>query len=301
MKKAVRISSPAKLNLHLDVREKREDGYHTVSSIFQMVSFADELSVGSLKKNDVCLIHGDFDFDPSRNTITKAVSVFRRETGIRTGVRFQVLKRIPCGTGTGGGSSNAAAALTALDLLFGTGFDRDRLRRFAAEIGSDVPFFTAAPAAYVTGRGEVLEPLVPRADLYALVLFPFTGVETARAYRLLDAARGGNIEPEIPAGELIRSYSGEAPGSWPFFNSFFEVVSAELPELRSIRDDLYRAGAQYAAMSGSGSAMFGVFPSLEAAREAVPRVRGTYRSTVVCKLLDRLPNAVLQLDANDGI
>lgn len=295
MKKTVRVSSPAKLNLHLDVRERREDGYHTVSSIFQMVSYADELSVGSLKETDVCLIHGDFDFDPSRNTITKAVSLFRRETGIRTGVKVQVLKRIPCGTGTGGGSSNAAAALTALDSLFETGLGRDRLRSLAAEIGSDVPFFTTAPAAYVTGRGEVLEPLTPRDDLFALVLFPFTGIETARAYRLLDAARVEREPgPEIPPDELIRSYSRDEPGSWPFFNSFFEVVSAELPELRSIRDDLYRAGALYAAMSGSGSAMFGVFPSLEAAGEAVPRVRGTYRNTAVCKLLDRLPNAVLQ-------
>ena len=141
----MRILSPAKVNLHLEVYPKREDGFHPILSIFQMISLYDEIEIRSLTVSNVCTIDGNFDFPPEENIIWKSWNLFRRETGIRRGVAFSVVKRIPRGAGLGGGSSNAGAALRGLNRLFETGISSRRLAELGSEAGSDVPFFCTAP------------------------------------------------------------------------------------------------------------------------------------------------------------
>ncbi|HOV37207.1 MAG TPA: 4-(cytidine 5'-diphospho)-2-C-methyl-D-erythritol kinase, partial [Spirochaetales bacterium] len=133
----VRIQAPAKVNLHLEVFPPREDGYHPIYSIFQSVSWFDELEICSLKEDKTCIIEGEFPFPPENNLIWKAVKVFLSCIGKETGLRIRIKKEIPMGAGLGGGSSNAASTLVALNHLFNLPFTDEELALMGEKIGSD--------------------------------------------------------------------------------------------------------------------------------------------------------------------
>jgi 4-diphosphocytidyl-2-C-methyl-D-erythritol kinase len=142
-----------------------------------------------------------------------------------------------------------------------------------AQLGSDVPFFTRASCAVVRGRGDVVEPIQGRDDLWAVIVDPLFGVSTKEAYRLFDEGLGGEDRGfELASSDLERRY-GADPGEWGFFNSFFPLIAGMRPELGRIRTELAEDGALYSNMSGSGSSMFGIFGAEEAARAAAERQR----------------------------
>jgi 4-diphosphocytidyl-2-C-methyl-D-erythritol kinase len=238
------------------------------------VSLADTVSLRARGPRGGFRLRGSFAFPPGENLVTKAVGLFREETGLEAGIEAEVEKRIPADSGMGGGSSDAAATLRAMDALLGARLPWRRLRELAEKLGSDVPFFLHGPAALVRGRGERITPLRPRTDFALVALFPGITVRTAEAFAWLDA-RGGRAGPPRGPGpeELAASYARQAVADWRFANDFEEAVAERLPVLRGLRDWLLGAGAASARLTGSGSAVVGVFARPEAALACAERAR----------------------------
>ncbi len=274
--KEIDAGAPAKVNLYLEVLGRREDGFHELRSIFQAVSLEDRLIFRSLPGGAAVELEGPFGFDPADNLIVRAARTFQEATGIRRGVRIQAQKRIPMGAGLGGGSSDAACTLAALNRLWAAGLDRAALRALAERLGSDVPFFLQAAAALVEGRGERVRPLKPRSDFCLLLVVPGFPVPTAAAYGWLDACRRRQWKHRLPpaaaagrpAEELEVMYREAPVREWKLENSFDAIVGRRFPALGRIKRCLLERRAVHAGLSGSGSAVFGLFPDREEAAAA---------------------------------
>ncbi len=276
MPREISISAPAKVNLHLQILEKRADGYHGILSLFQAVSLFDEIRIKKTAGPPQRLrLEGDFALLPSRNSIVQAVESFGEESGIREGLEIALEKRIPLGGGLGGGSSDAAAVLLGLQALFGDPVSRERLAVLGAGLGSDVPFFLQGAAAVVEGRGETVHPLAPRGGFALAAVFPRMSVDTSLAYGWLDEMRGlaGPVSGGrgLSPGDLVLMYEG-APADWGMWNDFDAVVLPRVPGMREGRMALERAGAWGPRLTGSGSTLIGVLPDEVSARKAVRKI-----------------------------
>ncbi|MDA8426027.1 MAG: 4-(cytidine 5'-diphospho)-2-C-methyl-D-erythritol kinase [Treponema sp.] len=289
MAASVKISAPSKINLHLRVYERRPDGFHGIRSLFQAVSLADTIVVRSLKTINTVAIEGSFDCPAQDTTVYKAITAFRNASGIGTGLSVKVEKVVPAGAGLGGGSGDAAAVLRALDALFDTRFDTKELAAMAATVGSDVPFFVEGGCALVSGRGERVDRMVSREDFALAIHFPGFPMGSAEAYRLLDRMRPEDSGEADPAAEVLKAAYYEDPKLWPFANSFEPFVAVDHPAIAAIRSKMSELGAFFSAMSGSGSSVFGVFPTARAARQAVKSLESFGGSSYLAFPLARLP------------
>ncbi|HEX3110300.1 MAG TPA: 4-(cytidine 5'-diphospho)-2-C-methyl-D-erythritol kinase [Thermoanaerobaculia bacterium] len=275
----IQARSYAKINWSLRVTGKRADGFHDLETVFQLISLHDTLT---FTESDRLVVTCDDRTIPTdeRNLVVKAA----RALGVDR-VAIHIEKRIPSGGGLGGGSSNAAATLIALSKMFN--LDRP-LESIALQLGSDVPFFFVGGTAYATGRGEVITPLPDAPKLPLLLVLPRQRVSTAEAFRSLthfSPALGIEAYVSVWRGLPARAPGGAGgPGAQAgslrhtgvFTNDFEEPVFARFPQLRTCKEKLYEAGAQWAAMSGSGSTIVGAFPDLssrDAARSAFQDVR----------------------------
>jgi 4-diphosphocytidyl-2-C-methyl-D-erythritol kinase len=269
MTSKARLRAFAKLNLGLRVLYKRPDGYHELRTVFQTISLADQLDVAFTPASETRItIEGTPEI--TDNLVGKAASLALEAMSIQADVRFNLKKNIPSGAGLGGGSSDAAAVLLALPVLAGIPVEQEQLVSIAAQLGSDVPFFLYGGTALGLGRGEELYPLPspPKASL--LLVAPDIHSSTAEAYRDLSETltsialqnKLGSFQQQLWAG-----LNGVPE------NDFEAVVFARHPELSQIRNRLLSLGAKHAMMTGSGSAIFGVFAdkaSLEAATSSFP-------------------------------
>jgi len=306
----IKIAAPAKLNLHLSVGNKRPDGFHDIESLFLALDFGDTLWFETLPAVGMSTeIRMDWriprgpeqapQLSAGENIVSKAVSLFRDRTGYDEGLRITIEKRIPLGGGLGGGSSDAAAALLALNQLAlargnasadGAGLlDRETLAEMGAALGSDVPFFlSGAAAAWVGGRGELVRPIPlsdATRDLSFLLVNPGFHSDTAGAFRLLDEHRG-NSPPTNPAPAnlslgTLRDASAHPPGDWPFRNDFLPAFAGQGKDspyykaglaYSEIISNLKELGADFTSLSGSGSTCFGVFFRKNAAKSAKKRL-----------------------------
>ncbi len=271
----VEILSPAKLNFHLHVGDTRPDGFHEILSLFQAVDLYDRMEIFFNENSGSCVIEGDFPCAPEDNLIYKAVTLFRGHTGFTEGVTFQVDKKIPFEAGLGGGSSNAASALKILMKLTGRKVSREQLLEMAAELGSDVPFFFYGGAAAVSGRGEVVESLDPVSGFIMVLAKPESlGISTAQAYREVDLWRKVNQEKQsyVEKEDMIDQYLHGSPAEWTFYNTFFETFKKQYKPLEFISNLLYDSGAVFTGLSGSGSAVFGIFLTEDKAESAKTRL-----------------------------
>lgn len=261
MMNRIDILAPCKINLHLRVMGKRSDGFHDIESVFQLVSFADELSISILgRKGSLEILSPKMQL-PRENTVSQAISFFRQKTGITDGLKVELVKNVPSGAGLGGGSSDAAATLKALNSLFDAGVDMDSLFAMAAKIGSDVPFFLTGGAALVSGRGEKISPLVSRTDLFGVLVNPGVHCSTPEAYSLVDQWQERNTDSKeswLSFNTLGDQYK-KSPKDWDFANSFTDPVSESYPVIREMRAKLHELGADFTEMSGSGSTVYGIF------------------------------------------
>ena len=292
----VRIQAPAKINLHLEVGDVRSDGFHEIISLFQAVSLFDDISAELKGSEGECRIVGDFPCAMEDNLIYKALRLFRKCAADDRGVEFRVDKKIPSEAGLGGGSSDAAAVLKALVLLLEYDPGEDELFRMAAELGSDVPFFLASPSAAVTGRGELLEDAGFVPDLHGLIVRGAgPGIPTAAAYRAVDqAAESGQLSRNLlSCEEMLRHYRETKPGRWPFYNSFMETFRNDNKGLALISNLLYDSEAIFAGLSGSGSALFGVYSDEGAADKAGRLLEGQFPFVERIYFLRGIPDAVV--------
>jgi len=286
-----RVAAPAKVNLFLRVLDRREDGFHELETLFQAVSLADEVEVALVEGPEVALELEGPELGPEEdNLAVRAARAFLEASRLETGVRVTLRKEIPAGAGLGGGSSDAAAVLRALDRLTGSPLGPDALRAVGGRLGSDVPFFLgSSPLAAATGRGEALTPLDPLPATELLLVLPPLHVATADAYAALDGSRaGGSPEdgPRLP----------EAPRSWEevrglAWNDFQAVVAGRTPEVARALGALESAGGEPALLSGSGGACFAFLPDATGAAPALARALG-WRVLVV-RTLERLPAVTL--------
>ena len=249
----------AKINLGLRILRRRPDGYHDIESCMLPIGWADQLTVeiatGAAEDSyEIAGLAGELPIE--RNLIYKAVQLLRAHYHEISPLRLKLEKRIPSEAGLGGGSADAAYTLLAVNELCHLGLSTTELETLAGELGSDCPFFIQSRPVLVTGRGEVLTPLTMPSALYGkwlLVVKPPIGMSTAEAYR--QVTRHPEAEGKLAA--LLERPIGE----WREFivNDFEPVVFAHYPELAALRDRLYCHGALYAAMSGSGTALYGIF------------------------------------------
>ena len=256
----------AKVNLTLAVGEKRLNGYHEVVSVMQRVSLHDTLTAEQTREgitltcSDPALPSGE------ENLAHRAASLFFRETGIAGGAALTLEKRIPSQAGLGGGSSDAASALLALRKLYAPALSDTELETMAAALGSDVPFFIRGGTQLATGRGEVLSPLPPLTDGWFVIVKPTESFSTPSMYRRLD-----NLPPACtpPLPPLQGGLPALASG---LFNRFEAAIPAG-SAVWDIKARLAAYGALASLLSGSGSAVFGLFDTETAARAAVEALR----------------------------
>lgn len=286
MRTEICVTAPAKINIGLHVLPGCVNGFHRIESIFQTVTLFDTLVVRASERKG-CVVDCEGMELPNDNTISLSYTAFRSVTGIDNfGVRVELKKRIPSGGGLGGGSSDAAACIRAFETLNGITLSVRQLEAIASRIGSDVFFFLLCGAegcAVVTGRGEIVKPIRARDDLCILLVFPDVRSSTKEAYALLDESfAAGKIAPCPAYADLETVYTTPVSG-WSFVNSFTPSLVSRFPEIGFALDDLRRVGASYAEMSGSGSTVYGIFPSEEEAENARSVLASSWKGCIAVR------------------
>jgi 4-diphosphocytidyl-2-C-methyl-D-erythritol kinase len=287
----IRIPAFAKVNLCLDVLGKRADGYHELRTIFHTVTLHDTLRFRAGRAPGIQLqIVGNEQLSQEaaeKNLVYRAVDTLRRELKIRPGVEVLLQKRIPAGRGLGGGSSDAAAALLGYLQFTRKKLEATRLLQIAAGLGADVPFFLLGGRALGIGKGDEIYPLPDIPKLTLVIVSPKDiHVPTPDAYRCLHAPELASLTKFAATHKLFEfcalcwSTQGEK-----LSNDFEEAVFRRHPRLNRIRRALLQGGASEALLAGSGSAVFGVFPSPAKARRAV--VGFPHDQTFVCETISR--------------
>jgi len=264
------VKSFAKINLGLEIVGKRTDGYHDIRTLFQTISLADELHLEPAPAGAIH-ITGD---DPSvawdeTNLVHRAARLLREKTGTDQGARILVKKSVPAGRGLGGGSSNAAAALLGLNRMWGLGIDAPGLAGLARRLGADVPFFLHGGLCLGEDIGDRLTRLPDLAPLPCLLVFPPFPIPTASIY--------AGVGPSLTsAGKVSKIMRFLESGDFGLLENDLEhVILRAYPELESWKKFFGERGAILSRVSGSGSAVYGLFADEESAMEAQRRLPGT--------------------------
>ncbi len=246
----------AKINLGLRITARRPDGYHDIETIFYPVGLCDALEFvisDSIEKEDKLNVTGiATGSSNSDNLVIKTLRKLREKHSFPF-LRIHLHKVIPIGAGLGGGSSDAAYILKAVNRYFELGIDEQKLKSLSLEIGSDCPFFIDSLPSFASGRGEILEPIeAVLAGLHLLILNPGVSINTREAYR--------KCRPVSPVTSL-RKLIGLPVNSWKgqVVNDFEEYAIKNYPVIGKLKSELYNAGASFSLMSGSGSSVYGIF------------------------------------------
>ena len=257
----IRIFTPAKITPRLHVMKKRADGYHEVCILLVPVSLYDCIDLSLSDQEGTTLEVLGADLGPTEsNLVSRAVEAFRERAGLAGGVRIRLEKIIPHGAGLGGGSGNAAGTLVAINHLHGNPLDVNQLREMAAGFGSDIPFFITPSPTIATGRGERLEPVSEFPALQILILAPPFSISTGEAYGAVTPGPPVTRLPVMNTLDAVRTHLA---------NDFEAPVFQKFPELLQLRQTLLKHGATGALLSGSGTALFGVFADRAALTHAV--------------------------------
>ena len=264
--RSVSLPAFAKINLDLRVLGTRPDGFHDLKTVFQSLMLFDNVTV-TARRGPLTLTCDEPDIPTDqRNLVWKAASLLHRmTTGKNTAPRdiaIELHKRIPAEAGLGGGSADAAMTLLALNTLWKLELDLATLSRIGARLGADVPYFLVGGTALGLGRGDDIYPLADMPPVHVVILRPGFGVATADAYRWFDEEHRRPLKDPQPR---------RVPPGWPAWsatlrNDLEGAVVRHHPAIGRIRQSLIDAGATFAAMSGSGSAVFGLFERADAAR-----------------------------------
>ena len=267
MTETLHLESPAKVNLRLEILNKREDGYHELRTVFQKVSLHDTLHF-SLKKEKEISIATDHPNLPvgKTNLVYQAAQSMLKASDYQGGVHIEIKKQIPLGAGLGGGSSNAATTLKALNQLLKKSLSKRKLMEMGLKIGADVPFFIWEGAAIGSGIGEKLKK-VTLPDLQYVLIYPNFEVSTRWAYQnfvLTNQRIHFNLHKFLKTPEGISSI---------LFNHLEEVVSRKYPQIEVMKNSLLSRGALGALMTGSGPTVFGLFQDDKSATGAYEKIK----------------------------
>lgn len=289
--KSITVTARAKLNLSLDVLNKRPDGFHEMRMIMQSAALCDDLYV-ELRQPGFFLADTNKSYIPrdERNVAVRAAKVFLEATGVDAGVYINITKRIPVCAGLGGGSSDAAAVLRALNLLLDTGLDVPTLERMAAGVGSDVAFCIAGGTALAEGRGELLTALPPLPETPVVICMPHFNCSTPELFSRI-GHRTSRCKPDT-AGIVSALDTGDVMGvARRMYNVFEDVLDRRAAgTVSEIKNALLDAGAMGAAMSGSGSAVYGLFATNEKAECAAETLKSSCNEVFTTHTIGRENN-----------
>ena len=245
-----------KINLGLNIIERRPDGYHNLQTIFYPVPLCDELKISESENEDVLTLCGNpLDGEVQDNLVLRAVRLLRQEGFQVPPLHIDLRKVIPSGAGLGGGSSDASCMIKTLSQLYNIPLSEEEMKGLVARLGADCPFFINPSPIYAEGIGDVFTPIsLNLSGWYLLLVKPEVYIPTREAY--------AGVHPHKPAYPLLETVKLPV-GQWTgkMVNDFEESVFSNHPLLSKIKKELYHLGAAYAAMSGSGSTLFGLFRS----------------------------------------
>jgi 4-diphosphocytidyl-2-C-methyl-D-erythritol kinase len=261
----------AKINIGLNVISKREDGYHNLETIFYPVKLADALELTTAEKTEFTASGIAIDGTLENNLVFKAYQLLQNDFKLPP-VKLHLHKIIPFGAGLGGGSSDAAFVLKMLNDYFRLNIPSIKLQSFASKIGADCPFFIENKPTFASGIGDRFQPVnLDLSEYKILIVKPNTSVSTLDAYK--------NIIPKKPTFNL-KDIENLPIENWKdtIENDFEKSVFPKFPEIKKLKSTLYKMGALYASMSGSGSAVFGIFRHLPVDSDKfIPKGIFTYR------------------------
>lgn len=252
------VSAPAKINLTLEVLDKRSDGFHEICSIIQSVDLCDTITLE--KSHDISIDCDMPGWLAEKSLVSKAVALVREDSGLAAGVKLDINKRIPLMSGLGGDSSDAAAVLKGLDELWGLGLTNDKLKEYAGRLGSDVFFFLNGTTALVEGRGEIIRPLPPLPRMWVVLVVPdvtTTAGKTAAMYAALKSAH-------LTDGAVTRKFVNILQEGYPIdssllFNTFENIAFDDFNIRRVYIEHLEKLGAPHVHLCGSGPALYTLY------------------------------------------
>jgi 4-diphosphocytidyl-2-C-methyl-D-erythritol kinase len=269
---SVTIKTPAKINIGLNIIRNRSDGYHDIETIFYPINLFDELTF-SLSKTTKFRYENEINIVANDNLIIKTIQVIEKYVKRILAVNIQLKKNIPIGAGMGGGSSDAAATILAVNKLFQLNLSSEILNKIALEIGSDVPFFLNPLPCFAESRGEIMHPLNMKIEYPILIVNPGIYILTKWAFSQIKPFKPihslKNLS-SIKSAEDLKSLSGLVT------NDFEKNVFNKYPEVKEIKDFLYKNGAWFSLMTGSGSTVYGIFENLDKAEECSKKLDENY-------------------------
>ena len=275
---SITIKCNAKINLSIDVKGIRPDGYHDVELILNEISLYDILNVKLTKEKKINLTCDDKSLPTdSKNIAYKAAEMFFAETNLDLGADITLNKRIPHGAGLAGGSADAAGVLRALNTLTGSALSDERLFKLASRLGADVPFCLCGGCALGEGIGDILTPLPPLKGFSYVIVKPDESISTAYVYKNLDL----NMRPKnlnvhkVAEGIRRRDIQMVIQNAG---NIMEGVTALKFPVINDIKTFMYKSGAMLSLMSGSGTSVFGIFDDLATARKAAEALSKVYNS-----------------------
>jgi len=259
----ISISAPAKVNLRLEVLGKRPDGYHEITTWMYPINLEDQLLIERVPSNDITLScsHPELPLG-EENLAHRAATIFKRERGLTGGVNIKIIKRIPLSSGLGGGSSDAAAVLKAMNTLWGTNIDTEGLINMGETIGADVPFFILGRGALMRGKGEQLAKFLPALKVWLVLINPGSPLSTKHVYQ---QGKWNLTKSKIDNSIIMLPQDSEKMGD--FLHNDLEGPALELlPIIGTLKERLHQMGAKGVSMTGSGPTVFGLFSNEEEAR-----------------------------------
>ena len=281
----ITIAAPAKINLSLDITGKLENGYHALDTIMQTISIEDKITLAKTGRQISVLCDHPQVPQGNGNICHKAAEAFFEKTALEGGVIITIDKNIPVAAGLAGGSSDAAAVIKGLNLLYGTGLTQREMCEIGLKCGADVPYCIVAGTCRAKGIGEKLTKLPSFAGVYIVLVVPDFFVSTEWAYKNYDL----NSPDEKPCTEELISYirGRDIKNTAERMANVLESVTAKKhPEIREIKHDIKKSGACGSVMSGSGPSVFGLFENEEKARIAFSVIREKYNRSYLTLTVD---------------
>lgn len=272
--------APAKVNLFLDVLNKRADGYHDLGTVFQTLDMGDFLSAEKNSSGEITLSYNvSQDYPVEKDLVFRAAKLLQETTNTSCGAKLYLEKFMPLGAGLGGGSADAAAALRLLNRIWETKLSSEELEKLGAKLGADVPFLVQGGTAFAEGIGEILTPTSVEFPKAVLVATPHCAVPTKDAYAGV-----------VPSGEnrwnaFKSNWNGTL--SFEFYNKFEESVFPKYPIIQDLKNKLENSGAFKTLMSGSGASVFALFDSKTLAETALEKLGTTVRFKTITAFKER--------------
>ncbi len=283
----LKLKAHAKINLFLRIVGRRPDGFHDLESVFQSITLHDTLTLEKATAGIDLVVEGaDLPADGRKRVRRAADLLVERSRGLRPGVRARLIKRIPVGSGLGGASSDAAAALVGLNRLWDLSLSEDEIVELSGRLGSDVPYFLTGGTALVTGRGDKVQAMPDLTPSPLLIVVPDEPISTASIYAQVSVP----LTPSAKTGSIPRFRSSLAGGLGEWVragNDLEPIARRQCPAIGTIQERLRAAGAYAVAMTGSGSAVFGAFREIDTRNCSATEMERAGWQTMACSPLSR--------------